>query len=905
MPRISAERGATPLPPPDDMARKRARRTDLLLCALLALVAVLCHARYILTPGLLFTTEGDSFRQILPTEALLQSARIAGNPFWSFSFGLGGDMFTELTYAGSVSLFSWLRTLLQWLTGGAATDLFASLGWKLGFSIVKLTLAMTLTYALARQNGARPAYACIAALVYGCAPWYLYRAVLFDFMTEAYTLLPLTALCYGRYRRTGQWIPLCLAVALMIGNNFYFGYICCCFFAVYFLVFSIHDRREPSCALTKPGFAPYCARVGKLIGVCLLAAAAAGIALLPSLDGLLSSDRTFADVSIRFLPTWDELKEWIPLVFFGSGKLGLPLLIPLAATVDFRTLSSDARKRSLLAAFWFAMLLCPAAASALNGFSYPTPRWHFLTIFAVAIALPDWLEALTTQGRVRPWHAAAVCAAFVALYALLGDRTVSAAGAAWLLSLLLGCAAVLLVGFDARVRRTKLARYAPALLAALIGAAGMLNAVSVRAHNIYAEDAETLFYGSAGQKRTNLAVMPGGDAFYRVHDLGTDDTNGEDRPYLYGTYGTSNFASEVNGRLSVWLKKTMGFRTSPICAGIYKSFDNRLFADTVWAVRYKVPDPARDTALPSYWTERTTADGDTVYENTLPTGFTLWYDTAAPMSLWDGASFAERDALLLQTAASDDLTGTYPAPSLDMATETLPLTARDATLSGGAWQSDGTLLVPETATLTFPVPAYGEEGEWLLQLEIRETSGEAMFSMTADGVSTEKFADTPESESLNYPLSAYAFRFSGGETALTLTLTCGVYAIDALSVSRNSYAFAEEWAAARHAVEPTELTVDGGSISMRIENAESGVLALSMPYREGWRCIVDGEETPLALVNGIFPGVELAPGAHEIRLRYLPPTLWPGAAATAAAIMLLVALAVIRRRREPCNPSKT
>lgn len=871
---------------------------DLLACLVLLVTALACHGRYLLPGGLVFATDGDSFRQILPTSMLLQSMRQTGDLFWNWSFGLGGDAFTELTYAGSVSVFSWLQSLVRAVFGGVSgvnADILVALRWKLGFSIFKQALAMLLTYALLKSTGKKTLYALLGALAYGTAPWFLYRALLFDFMTEGMVLLPLVALCYQRYRDTGRFVGLSLSIGLLIGNNFYFGYIGVLFFALYFLVFS-YEKGLP--------FRQYCVRVLKVLGVCAIGALVACVSLLPSINGILSSDRTFTDASLAFLPDIDTLSGLFQLVFLGSGKLGLPLFALLVFTVHFQRLDGDTKKRSLLAAFWLLMLLAPAMASIMNGFSYPTPRWHYIVIFACATALPDWLMALEQQACVKPWQAALVCGAAIGLGLAFGDLQVSFAGAAWVVSFCLGLAAVLLIGFrEGLLAKPFIGRQLTLLVVLCVGLSGVLNSVSVRVYNIYEKDAETLFFGSVSQRAANEDLARDKGAFYRVEDMGIASVNYEDRPYVYGTKGVSNFASEVNGRLSTWLKKTFAIPTTPVCAGIYKSMDNRLFPEIAWGLRYKVPDPDKAALLPDCWVETATESGETVYENTLFTGFDLWYDTVLPVDEWNALSYGEKDAALLQTACVEGtLQAAYPAPVLDDAVTTLPLTGEDAILVGGRWQ-DGKLHVKDTATLTFPVGEDGEKGEageYLLSLRITEESGESMFSMTVDGVAYEKFADTMESESLNYPLETFAYHYDGSLPELTLILSKGVYVLSDCSVSRVSYAFAEDWTAARNRYQLTDLSVEGSHIAGDIVNDTAGILALSMPYREGWRCLVDGREAELLLVNGVFAGVELSPGSHHIQMDYVPPFLRLGACVTGAALLGLAvygAADAFRRKR--------
>ena len=117
------------------------------------------------------------------------------------------------------------------------------------------------------------------------------------------------------------------------------------------------------------------------------------------------------------------------------------------------------------------------------------------------------------------------------------------------------------------------------------------------------------------------------------------------------------------------------------------------------------------------------------------------------------------------------------------------------------------------------------------------------------------------------------------------------------SVSHVRYKNAASWVQARNAYNLENLVVDGSRISGDIANDTPGVLTLSMPYREGWTCLVDGGERELLLVNGIFSGVELAPGAHHIELTYTPPYLALSAWISGLTLLALLTAAVGMRAR--------
>lgn len=81
--------------------------------------------------------------------------------------------------------------------------------------------------------------------------------------------------------------------------------------------------------------------------------------------------------------------------------------------------------------------------------------------------------------------------------------------------------------------------------------------------------------------------------------------------------------------------------------------------------------------------------------------------------------------------------------------------------------------------------------------------------------------------------------------------------------------------------------------------AENDVLLFTIPYDEGWSCLVDGQAVPVEQALGLFMMVKADAGSHTFELRYTPPGLVPGCIAAVAGLAVLIALIIRRRRQSP------
>jgi hypothetical protein len=74
------------------------------------------------------------------------------------------------------------------------------------------------------------------------------------------------------------------------------------------------------------------------------------------------------------------------------------------------------------------------------------------------------------------------------------------------------------------------------------------------------------------------------------------------------------------------------------------------------------------------------------------------------------------------------------------------------------------------------------------------------------------------------------------------------------------------------------------------------LLVLSEVYYPWWRASVDEGDVEIARVNHAMIGIPLAPGAHVVRLRLEPTSIWTGGAVTAVSVLAWAAVLVSSRR---------
>jgi uncharacterized membrane protein YfhO len=95
--------------------------------------------------------------------------------------------------------------------------------------------------------------------------------------------------------------------------------------------------------------------------------------------------------------------------------------------------------------------------------------------------------------------------------------------------------------------------------------------------------------------------------------------------------------------------------------------------------------------------------------------------------------------------------------------------------------------------------------------------------------------------------------------------------------------------------------VDYGATRLRlsVEMNGPGLVVLTDTFYPGWEARVDGQAAAIHRVDGLFRGVFVEGGRHEITMRFRPSSQSWGLALSAAGLAAVVALIVVPARERP------
>ncbi len=98
-------------------------------------------------------------------------------------------------------------------------------------------------------------------------------------------------------------------------------------------------------------------------------------------------------------------------------------------------------------------------------------------------------------------------------------------------------------------------------------------------------------------------------------------------------------------------------------------------------------------------------------------------------------------------------------------------------------------------------------------------------------------------------------------------------------------------------VERYEERTNAAAFDATVPSGTASVVVLSLVQDGGWTARDENGTLPVHLANGPFLAVEVPPGAHRVRLTYVPPGWRAGAAFSMATVVAIAVLLAARRRR--------
>ena len=814
-------------------------------------------------------------------------------PMWDMSIGYGADILTTLNYYAIGDPL----TLLSVLVPGSLTEyLYAAL------IILRFYLAGAAFTAYCRYHQNEGTGVLLGSLVYAFSGFALFCGVRHPYFVNPMIYLPLILIGIDKiFRKEKPWLYV-IMVAVSAISNFYFFYMIVWMMVIYAVIRYLMIYKKICIRELVP-----C--LGTFVGWSLLGAGISLPVLLPSAMYVLGTGRMSAR---NYVPVLYPLAHYAKLLndFFGvdytmaSSRYYTVMGFAPILLVTLLVLLVRWKKNRELKAGWLiltVLLLIPFAGHMINGFSYVSNRW----IWAYGMLLSYILVKMYPEfGKLEKKERMALLVlgcVVVPAGELILNQYASLHGWIGIGMTMLLTAKIAAPKHNWQQRRTTVFFLVTTLVSVAANAYFLFSPNQTNYIGDFREQGAP--YAMLTTKAQNQIVteLNDSDTFYRYDQYG--NTAKENTAMQNRLMGTDFYYSVTNSAVAEFLRE---MDTSNSMEQMYDGLDGRTILDRLTGVRYYIIKKDQEAYLPYGYTEKVAENKKyAVYRTTeeLPFGYT--YDSVISKEIWDSLDVTQKQQAMLQGAyisssQSTEETDQLPETDLDF-TDVTPeyeiTTDGDITISDTKYQ-----VQKKGASITFHYQGT-ENCETYLVIEGLNYEGTATkFSLKINRDDVEKKGSV-----YTYRNSFYSgkedFLYNLGyhsEASSEVTLTFqqkGTYMIEKMYLSEQPVSQLDEQTQTRKQDVLENLEIKANTIKGNILLDQRKILVLSMAYSTGWRAYVDGREQPVLQTNGMFCGLELEPGEHQIELRYQTPYLLPGLGISGICILICVGISLNIRKK--------
>lgn len=754
----------------------------------------------------------------------------------------------------------------------------------------------------------------VAAMVNVCCGFYMTASMWHPYFADGGIYLALMLIAVERMLRSRKWLMFPLVTALMFIANYYFAYKTTLLVIAYILV-RIFAR------LRGKGLKKCVADGFGLCGLYLLGLTLAAVVFLPVAHSFLNNARIgtsggydpemlrypvkyYLSLLLLFCAPAQEGPYYLLLNLSPIALFALMLLLlPCSKEGKLRRSELSTGQLSACIAVMLVFLCVPLFGKIFNGFGYVLNRWCYGFSFGVSIAVAWAFSRLLNREEMLYGRMLALSGIYI-LAMLAGGVYL---GGKTLLYMFAGAVAVgafalfFLIYSRCGHISTKMGRR---MLAALTMGSCVLYIWAA-----YMPLGGESWDGNYGRKRIDalianetsaVAGQIEGEGFFRV------DTGHciDEHQTLQGYYGNGYYWSVIP-------HKTYSYYRDLGAPGLKMAFQlyghgggsvTNALSSTGYAVRGPVEGTDEYQIVPYGYTQLDAvvqSDGDTVqvYKNdfALPIGY--MYTQTITREEWLKLNPVDRAAVLMEAALVEE--------KMDMPEMDFTHNARKIDWVVGDMQDvllrENSVEAKKRGTLRLEFEGEPDSECYLVFRNVScmkggmklGTVGSAGINLAFISAWDDRFYF--EQEDLCIPLGYDPDGMMGCEIIFQQDGEIGFDGIEVYSLPMEGYRSGIE---ALSASGMEDVRIENNRISASVRAVEPGILQISVPYSEGWSARVDGAAAEIMPCGGMYMGILLEEGKHNIELDYTTPGLRTGAFFSAGAAVLIALLYITGRRRK-------
>ena len=853
---------------------------------------------------------GKYLRQILHT--LITEHRLE-LPMWDHAIGYGSDIITTFHY---YAIGDPLAALSAIVPEKYCQYFFSAL------YLLRLYLAGLAFSAFSFYHGNKRFGTMIGSFIYVFSAYSLVLGLMHPFFVAPLIWFPLILLGIDKIFNKEKPYLFIIFTSIAAMSNFYFFYmeiVLAVMYAIY-KYFSVYKKFE-----VKTFFAVIVRFALYGANAFLISAAI----LLPVLNVMFSSARFQASES-KSVPLFYHLDYYIKAIahFTTAVNVGSWTLMGYTAVGLFSVIFAFTRwkkNKNMLMAFVVLtlILLVPAGGYVLNGFAYVVNRWIWgyamLVGFITARMIPQIITLVENEKRSIAWAIIVMALVAGVFSAARTEQTMGAAGILLAVAIVMmsvniyKCSRALINGFVVVV-----------LLAGLVSNSYYKMSVDEEGSS-WIDEFKDINEADARLKDINsdsLLKSLGDNSFYRIEEAGLGTT--QNSCVQRGIKGTQFYFSLTSPYISEFINDM--YMNWPKDYD-YEGVESRSALESLASVKYFLTGKEGEAELPYNFTSLIT-EGDTVQghvkiwgnNNALPVGYT--YSHYVKKSDFDNMSVTEREQAMLSGAVVEE--SNLPEAEVKDTSESI---LRSIDTRGDVDVNENSYVVRKNGRVVLNVEPKKDSDTYVVFKNLRfkgmserETYNDGAWAqLTEYQKNLVKEEDRYGHESVTTSISVTAgdeskivelyspgadyycgrsnFMVNFGSNEMdTIELAfrnSGTYTFDSVEVLSVPHEGTSE-KLEKLAEDTLENVVFGtNNVMGNISLDEPKLLALSIPYSEGWKAYVDGKETEIKRTNIMYMGIELEKGDHVITLYYNTPYLKTGVALTGVGLAVLLGMMII------------
>ncbi|SNZ17033.1 Uncharacterized membrane protein YfhO [Terribacillus aidingensis] len=858
--------------------KRRGKVVLLILAALVFSIAVHMHFISEYFDGRFMLGPNDGMAQMLPFKQHLYEQYTQGNFFYSFSFGLGGGIYSQLAYYFSTSIV-YLLTFLSFkgleLVGFIGSpDVMTWAKAILPVSIIRLAAALLLTVGVFRYLRIPIVPAFIGACFYAGSAIYFRHVVYWEFFANAFLWLPLLILGAEKIIRERKPYWMIAAVALSVFDNFYFSYISFLFIGIYVIsrwIIKLSDNEVP--IRTQLLYFVPAVMLGFGIGA---------ISFVPAVYAFLNNYRPAFEDVIPFYENEDN-------ILFTSRTLFVPVLfVLLVCTIGFYK-NKLFRLFALLSILFIFFQGSPRIASIFNGFSAPQYRFEYISMFVIAGTIA---VGTTLLSKVRKWHLLFSIGLVILLYSLYlrHDLTLEWADD-WAKQVWTGVAFVLLA-FLLYAWKRKSVILGLCMLVVFATYIPLINAHQeaqlTKAGNVETSALEFLTsdqYASKEQQELIHEVLNADDRFTRL-EWKTDNRNNTN--LVQGFPGVSIYSSILNKNLLFFYYYDLNIDMKRESVSRISGFGNRANLYSLLNGKYIMYDKQEPIDAPYGFAPYAESSRYVVYRNEKLLPFAKVTDDVLTEEALANHTPLEREQAMLDGIILADGESTSQAESLPDLMDNVSIQA-----VGGTYQNNQLQVEQEEGGLDLRLDEeLPQTGDYYLSFYLKNNDASApLFDLAVN-----EFQTNRKSRQSIYrtKVNELTIRVEAADP-IRIRLPKGSYNLEDLRLQHEDYHKLENSVTE---AEDIPFSIGHSQVTVEYTNEQEGsYLKIPVPYEKGWQVSVNGKEQELQKADYAFLGVKLQPGDNHIVFTYRPPYWNLVLALCIGSLLLSVGWAVFLRKR--------